>query len=136
MQRGLIQVNSRLPYNPKLTDRAKELRKNMTKEEKKLWYNFLSKTDYRFLRQRPIDNYIVDFYCAEYRLVIEIDGSHHYTEDGFKYDSVRSEILSGYDIKVIRFTNQDINNNFNGVCQRINDELPLSFAAAKDIPLR
>ena len=64
-------------HNPKLTPNARELRKNMTKEEKQLWYNYLRKCKVRFLRQKVIDNYIVDFYCSKLNLVIELDGSQH-----------------------------------------------------------
>ena len=71
--RWLIQVNKRLPYNPDLKDRAKNLRRNMTRAEKKIWFDFLKNSEYRFLRQRPIDNFIVDFYCSELNLVIKID---------------------------------------------------------------
>jgi very-short-patch-repair endonuclease len=91
--RSLLKSDVRLPYNPKLKDRARELRKNMTKTEKKLWYNFLSKHSLRFLRQRPIDQYIVDFYCPKKKLIIEIDGSTHFTKDGVEYDAERSSIV-------------------------------------------
>ena len=122
MPRKLIQKNSLLPFNPKIMDFVKTLRKNMTKEEKKLWYDFLRDFEYKFTRQKPIDNYIVDFYCAKEKLAIEIDGSHHYTEDGMGYDSVRSETLEAYGIKVIRFSNTDIKDNFEGVCEVIKEQ--------------
>ncbi|MEI7942357.1 MAG: endonuclease domain-containing protein [Candidatus Riflemargulisbacteria bacterium] len=123
MIRKLVQKNSLLPFNPKIMDFVKTLRKNMTKEEKKLWYDFLRDFEYKFTRQKPIDNYIVDFYCAKAKLAIEVDGSHHYTEDGMVYDSVRSEILEAYGIKVIRFSNLDIKENFEGVCEAIKEQL-------------
>ena len=81
-------------HNPKLTPNARELRKNMTKEEKQLWYNYLRKCKVRFLRQKVIDNYIVDFYCSKLNLVIELDGSHHYEDKGLKYDKIGTEKLA------------------------------------------
>ena len=88
----------------------------MTKEENRLWYDFLSKYTVRFQRQKAIDNFIADFYCHKAKLIIEIDGSQHYTEKGTKKDEFRTGILEGYDLKVIRFTNRQINDNFIGVC--------------------
>lgn len=95
----------------------------MTSEERKLWYCFLSKHDLHFLRQKVIDNYIVDFYCSEVKLVIEVDGSFHYTESGIEYDQIRTNILSGYGLKVIRFSNHEMNFNFKLVCRKIEEEL-------------
>ena len=103
-------------HNADLTDYAKTLRKSMTKEERHLWYDFLRNYPVRFLRQKVIDQYIVDFYCHKAKLIIEIDGSQHYTEDGRKHDDFRTEILEGYDLKVIRFTNRQVKENFRGVC--------------------
>lgn len=112
-----------LPYNQKLNEYARMLRNNMTKEEKHLWYDYLSRSSIRWMRQRIVDNYIVDFYCATAKLVIELDGSHHYTDDGISYDKIRTEILKQYGLRVIRFTNFDILNNFEGVCDSINNEI-------------
>jgi len=112
-----------LPYNPNLVERARELRQNMTAAEMKLWYGYLRTFKYRVLRQRPIDNYIVDFYCASLKLVIEIDGDTHLTEDGKKYDEARSKILEGYGLQVFRFTNDEVLNSFPAVCQAI-EEIP------------
>ena len=84
-----------------------------------MWYDFLSKYEIRFQRQKAIDNFIADFYCHKAKLVIEIDGSGHYTEKGKQKDEFRTEILQGYDLKVIRFTNRQINTNFRGVCEYI-----------------
>jgi very-short-patch-repair endonuclease len=108
-----------LPYNQKLVARAKELRKNATIPEKKLWQEYLRFLKLRFLRQRPIDNFIVDFYCVSCRLVIEIDGDSHFTEEGQKYDIERTKILEGYGLTVIRFTNEQVMNHFEGVCAEI-----------------
>ncbi len=104
-----------LPYNKNLVPRAKELRKNMTLAEKKLWYDYLRDFKYRIHRQRPIDNFIVDFYCPQLKLVIEIDGDSHYTENAQEYDRQRTEILQGYGLKVIRFNNHEVLDNLVGV---------------------
>ena len=98
---------------------AKELREDMTEQERKLWYNFLKKYPVRFQRQKAIDNFIADFYCHRVKLVIEIDGSQHYSETGLANDQFRTEVLSGYNLQVIRFTNQQINNRFQDVCNYI-----------------
>ena len=92
-------------YNGKNITLAKSLRKNATPEEKHLWYDFLSTYKIRFQRQKAIDNFIADFYCHKARLVIEIDGSQHYTPDGKEKDCFRTEILEGYGLTIIRFTN-------------------------------
>ena len=109
-----------LEYNKNNIRLAKNLRKNATPQENHLWYDFLSKHEIRFQRQKAIDNFIVDFYCHKAKLIIEIDGSQHYTEEGRDKDEFRTEILKGYDLKVIRLTNYQINTNFQGVCQYIN----------------
>ena len=80
-------------HNPNLTGNARSLRKEMTKEENRLWYDFLKEYPVRFLRQKVIDNYIVDFYCHKYSLIIELDGSQHYEEEGLKKDAIRTEKL-------------------------------------------
>ena len=108
-----------LDYNEKNIPLAKDLRKNSTPQEKHLWYDFLSKYPIRFQRQKAIDNFIADFYCHKAKLVIEIDGSQHYTEEGMRKDEFRTEILEGYDLKIIRFTNRQITTNFRGVCEYI-----------------
>jgi very-short-patch-repair endonuclease len=108
----LLQIKYRIPYNPKLKERAKMLRKNMTQAEKIFW-NKILKTKvnfpFRFLRQRPIDNYIVDFYCPALKLIIEIDGGIH--EQQGEYDEERTNILEAYGLTVIRYKNNDIINN-------------------------
>jgi very-short-patch-repair endonuclease len=112
-----------LDYNKNLIPKAKELRKNMTKHEKRLWYNFLAKYPVRFQRQKTIDNYIVDFYCHKAHLVIEADGSQHYTEDGIINDEFRTKILIAYSLDVLRFSNFDIERNFEGVCIEIDKKV-------------
>ena len=116
-----------LQYNKSLIKNAKELRKNATKQERKLWNIFLSKYSMRFQRQKVIDDYIVDFYCAKAKLVIEVDGSGHFNENAKEYDMRRTEILKTYGLKVLRFTNLDINTNFFGVCTTIDNEIKKSL---------
>ena len=79
-------------HNSKLTSRAQELRKNMTKEERKLWYEYLRNYPYRFRRQVAFGNYILDFYCASAKLAVDLDGSQHYESAGQQYDRERLRI--------------------------------------------
>jgi very-short-patch-repair endonuclease len=109
---GLVKTGFHLPYNPKLIDRAREMRKNPTEAEKKMWNEYLKNFQFKVLRQRPIDNYIVDFYCAGLKLVIEIDGDLHFNEDEISYDLARTQVLEGYGLTVIRFTNSDVMHRF------------------------
>ncbi len=115
-----------LPYNPALIPKAKELRKNMTSAEKKLWYGYLRTFKFTVLRQRPIDYFIVDFYCPTLKLVIEVDGESHCSNDGKDYDFQRSQRLEGYGIEVVRFTNQQILGDFERVCGEIQRLIPPS----------
>ena len=108
-------------HNKKLTENARELRRNMTKEENHLWYDYLSKHPIRFLKQKVIDHYIVDFYCAQAGLVIELDGSQHGKEEAVKYDTIRTEKLEKRDLTVLRIPNRQVNDNFWGVCHYIDD---------------
>ena len=107
-----------LPYKVSNTKRARKLRKRMTLAEKKIWSELLRKDKlegFRFLRQKPLDNYIADFYCAELLLVIEIDGKHHLSADAREYDEYRTRVLNGYGIEVVRYTNEQILNHFDEV---------------------
>ena len=97
----------------------------MTKEERKLWYEFLKTLPLTVNRQKVIGNYIVDFYCAAAKLVIELDGSQHYEESGKEADRVRDEYLKSVGIKVLRYSNSDINTKFSAVCEDIYRCLPL-----------
>jgi very-short-patch-repair endonuclease len=110
-----------LKYNKKLIPRAKKLRRNMMPQESHLWYDFLSKYPIRFQRQKTIGNFIVDFYCHKAKLVVEVDGGQHYTDEGLGYDRERTAILGGYGLRVIRFSNVDVDRNFRGVCRVIDD---------------
>ena len=108
-----------LPYNKSNTPKARKLRKALTPQEKRLWYNYLSDYRPRFLRQKPIGSYIVDFYCHKARLVIEIDGAHHFTTEGHSADNRRTEALEEFGLIVIRFSNAQIEHDFMGVCLEI-----------------
>ena len=108
-----------MEHNSKLTGRAQTLRKNMTKEERKLWYEYLRNHACRFRRQVTCGNYILDFYCAAAKLAIELDGSQHYEEAGQRYDANRDAWLENNGIHVLRFSNADILQNLAGVCQMI-----------------
>ena len=106
-------------HNPALTDLAKTLRKNMTREERHLWYDFLRGYSPRFLRQKVIDGYIVDFYCHAARLVVELDGSQHYEEKGLLADQIRTDRLEERRLTVLRIPNNAVKQNFPGVCEFI-----------------
>ena len=108
-----------LKKNNVLLNVARILRRNMTRQEKRLWYDFLRYYPVKIYKQRIIDNFIADFYCHSARLVIELDGSQHYTSQGKAHDKVRTEILERYGIYVLRFYNKDIDENFDGVCRMI-----------------
>ena len=97
------------------------LRKNMTKEERHLWYDFLRSYPIRFLRQKVIDNYIVDFYCSKAKLVVELDGSQHFEETGMAADRERDEYLESLGLKILRFSNSDVDKNFYEVCTVIDN---------------
>ena len=116
---SLKENQQHLPYNPALIPRAKEMRKNMTAAEKKLWSEYLRTFPLRVYRQRPIDHYIVDFYCPKLKLVIEVDGETHFTSEAQEYDQMRSDVLRGYGLEIIRFTNNDVLNNLPAVCDKI-----------------
>lgn len=122
-----------IPYNSKLVPNAKALRRNMTKEEKHLWYDFLKRLPFAVKRQHNIENYIVDFYIANRKLVIELDGVQHSTPDSIEYDQVRENVLSKWGMVVVRYTNRQVNQQFNGVCQDILNRLGLSFSDLKEV---
>ena len=108
-----------LPRNEKLKQSGRNLRSSATKEENHLWFDFLRNYSVQFHRQRTIGNYIVDFYCPSVKLAVELDGSQHFEDDGMTYDSSRTACLNSLGITVIRFTNRDIKDNFEGVCTAI-----------------
>ena len=105
--------------NKDLLPAARELRKNMTKEERHLWYDFLRYYPVKIKKQYIIGNYIADFYCASARLVIEVDGSQHYEDKGIENDTKRDMFLNDLGINVLRYSNLDINQRFESVCEDI-----------------
>ena len=104
------------PLNRTLKDRASAMRKDMTQEERKLWYQYLRSYPVKFRRQRIQAPFILDFYCREAALAIEIDGSQHYTDYGRIYDKWRTNPIEREGISVLRFSNGDIRDRFDGVC--------------------
>ena len=119
--KGMIKMS--LPYRGEMIPRAKELRKNATRQENRLWYDFLCTYPVRFQRQKTIGRFIADFYCHAAKLIIEIDGSQHGTQQGLAYDQERTAYLEKYGLHVIRFFNLDIDDNFVGVCETIHREV-------------
>ena len=106
-------------HNKQLVPLAKQLRKEMTKEERHLWYDFLRTHPVRFSRQKILGKFIADFYSAEAKLVIELDGSQHYEDGNMEKDAERTAFLEGYGLTVIRIPNNEVNSNFRGVCAYI-----------------
>ena len=106
-------------HNRQLIPLAKRLRREMTKEERHLWYDFLRSYPVRFSRQKVLGKYIADFYSAEAKLVIELDGSQHYEPDEMQKDTDRTVFLEGYGLRVIRIPNNEVSRNFHGVCESI-----------------
>ena len=107
------------PRNKHLLSHARVLRRNMTKEERHLWFDFLRYCTPRFRRQQIIGNYIADFYCDKAKLIIELDGSQHMEPDNISYDTHRTKYFCSLGIHVIRYCNTDITDNFTGVCENI-----------------
>ena len=116
-------------HNAELTSNAKALRRNMTKEERRLWYDFLKDYFVRFYRQKVLGNYIADFYCAKAKLVIELDGSGHDTIKGKRYDEERTAFLEEYGLTVIRIPNTEITDNFQCICEYIDHIVEQSLAS-------
>jgi very-short-patch-repair endonuclease len=109
--------------NPKLTPLARKLRREMTKEERHLWYDFLRTLPVTVNRQKVIGPFIVDFYIASSKLVIELDGSQHFEEDGVSSDRERDAWLAEHGLRVVRYSNADVNGNFSGVCEDILEKM-------------
>ena len=106
-------------HNKQLVPLARARRKNMTKEERRLWYDFLRDYPVRFSRQKVLGRYIADFYSAEAKLIIELDGSQHYEDENIRKDARRTEFLEAYGLRIIRVANNEITENFDGVCEYI-----------------
>ena len=114
-----------LPYNKNLKESARVLRKNMTDAERRLWSKIRRKQlkELQFYRQKNIGDFIVDFYCPAAKLIVEIDGGQHYSEENILKDEARDRFISNLGFKVLRFSNSDVFNNIEGVVQRIYDNL-------------
>ena len=123
-----------IPYNKQLVATAKTLRKNMTSEEKHLWYDFLRRLPFNVRRQHNIENYIVDFYIAEKKIVIEVDGRQHLLPEHKETDEKRDAYLASWGISVLRYSNDSVRNNFSAVAKDILKRLGLDFSDLK--PLR
>ena len=108
-----------MPDKDQMLSRAKTLRREMTPQERKLWYLFLRKYPVKIYKQRIIGPYIVDFYCASAQLVIELDGTQHYLEDGLKQDEIRRKVLESKGLLLLRFSNREIDREFDAVCEMI-----------------
>ena len=115
-------------HNSKLVPLAKQLRKDMTKEERHLWYDFLRGYPVRFSRQKVLGRFIADFYSAKAKLVIELDGSQHYEDSNAEKDAERTAFLEGYGLRVIRIPNNEVNQNFAGVCEYIDAAVKQSLS--------
>jgi Uncharacterized protein conserved in bacteria len=109
----------RRKHNKELVPFARQLRKEMTKEERHLWYDFVRSYPVRFSRQKVLGKYIVDFYSAEAKLVIELDGSQHFEKENMARDAERTAFLEGYGLRVLRIPNNEVSRNFRGVCEYI-----------------
>ena len=112
-----------VPYNRRLKMPSRALRREATPAERKLWFEFLSYLPEKFTRQKPIGSYVADFYCSSARLVIEIDGDSHFTAAGAAHDAQRTAVLAGLNVRVIRFTNLEVREQFEAVCMRIQKAL-------------
>ena len=115
-------------HNKQLVPLAKQLRKGMTKEERHLWYDFLRTYPVRFSRQKVLGKYIADFYSAEAKVIIELDGSQHYEDSNLEKDEERTAFLEGYGLTVIRIPNNEISRNFYGVCEHIDAAVKQSLS--------
>ena len=122
-----------IPYNKKLVSNAQILRKNMTPEEKHLWYDFLKRLPLTVKRQHNIENFIVDFYIAKKKIAIEIDGKQHQTKEHQIADQTRDEALSSWGITVLRYSNNDIRKNFNAVTVEILEKLGIQTDELKPL---
>ena len=120
-----------LPYKSELIPFAKKLRADMTPQERR--YCFLREYPIRFQRQKAIKSFIADFYCHKARLIVEIDGSQHYTEEGIAYDRERTDILKEFNLEVIRFSNSDIDDNFEGVCRMVDNQISQKLGINKQV---
>ena len=131
-ERGILVKETTVVKNNKMLPVARRLRREMTLSEQHLWFRFLRSYPVKIYKQRIIESFVVDFYCAEARLVIELDGSQHYTEQGKAYDEERSSIMEGYGVEVLRFTNLEVDREFDAVCERIDARIKQRTAELRD----
>ncbi len=120
--------------NHKLTHNSQTLRRNMTRHERHLWYDFLKELSVNFNRQKVIGNYIADFYCASAKLIVELDGSQHFEPIGIENDKARDEYFKNLGLTVLRYSNYDIDNNFRGVCEDVLRHISTSSASLHSAP--
>jgi Uncharacterized protein conserved in bacteria len=123
-----------LPRDKNLNTNSRYLRNNMTRQEKHLWYDFLKSQSHQFYRQRIIGDYIADFYCPAAKLVIELDGSQHYENKALEYDAIRTEYMNSLGLKVLRFTNIDVDKSFIDVCTNIEQTILSQLALTAPLP--
>ena len=121
-----------LPHQEKQLRYARELRREMTAEERHLWFDFLRTYPVKIKKQKPIGNYIVDFFCESARLIIELDGSQHYEDTGKQYDAERTRYLESFGLMVVRFSNLEINREFRAVCEYLDDLIQKRKALFQD----
>ena len=108
-----------VPKDNSQLENARRLRRDMTPHERKLWYLFLRKYPVKIYKQRIIGKFIVDFYCASAKLIIEVDGSQHYEPQGLTYDAERAQFMKALGLEILRFSNREIDRDFHGVCAQI-----------------
>ena len=123
-----------MAQSKEMISRARQLRRDMTKEERHLWYDFLRAYVPRFTRQKIVEPYILDFYCSAAGLAVELDGGQHYEEEDKAYDARRTAYLQKQGIQVIRFSNFDVMRNFEGVCFEIDTTVKELLARKSDVP--
>jgi very-short-patch-repair endonuclease len=127
-----LMKGKKMERNEKLTPNARSLRRKMTKEEAKLWYQFLRRYNPRFHRQYVIGSYIADFYCHQARLVVELDGSQHCSPEEIEYDKNRTQFLQSQGLTVLRFSNLDVMRQFSAVCDVIDRTIKQGLSCSKD----
>lgn len=115
----MIRRDAFFPYRRDLKSRSQSLRRDPSPAERKLWYEFLRGLPDKFTRQKPLARYVVDFYCSRQRLVIEVDGDSHFTDVAMAKDAARTAAIEGMGIKVLRLTNQEVMQDFEGACGKV-----------------
>jgi very-short-patch-repair endonuclease len=119
----MIRRDAFFPYRRSLKRRSQSLRRDPSPAERKLWYEFLRGLPDKFTRQKPLVHYVVDFYCSRQRLVVEVDGDSHFTEEAMGRDATRTAALEAIGVRVLRLTNQEVMQDFEGACGKVLDAL-------------